>query len=418
VKACWTFAFWLCLLGASAPAQVLRSAELNGDLSRGQARQLIAAQFKAAESQPEPTCAVELYKVRYWSTGLKGERTLLSGLVALPVMSRPKGLVVFMHGTTVVRENVPSRVHYGGSECPEGLFAVAAFASGGYAMVAPDYIGQGDSAGPHPYMMGPINAASGIDLIKAAREFAASKKRSLGEKLFVTGYSEGGGNAMWLARNLMEGVEPSMQLTSAAPISGPYDLSGAQTQAMLASQTGLTDVAARLFFMADFAYSLFQCDGAPPLDQIFTPSVASYVPIVFGRDLATDELYVKQLGLKGLQLGTFRSVRRILADSFKTAIDKKDRTNAGVAALYANDCYDWKPSAPLYMAGLPGDNFVVFQNTRNALAAMRKQGAGKDMVNAYGYDRKGLNHLNGIAPLLALVRKFFDGGFSAVPTSD
>lgn len=396
-------------------SQTLRSAEKFGELTRADARRLGATFFKQSPSTPEATHTVELYRVRYWSTGLKGERTLLSGLVALPITSTKKGLVVFMHGTTVIRTNVPSYMTLDGSTAPEALVAVLTFASGGYALAAPDYLGQGDSEGGHPYAMGTLNAASGIDLIKAARQLAESKNRRVPKDVFVTGYSEGGANAMWLARKLMEGAEPSIQVAKAAPVSGPYDLTGAQAKAMLARQTSLTDVAARLFFLAYMGYSMVQCFGGPPLDSIFTPSFASYVPVVFRRDLATDDEYAKQLMGKGLQLGTLVSVGRILTPSFKDALATVDRKNAAVEILAANDCTDWSPTRPTLLVGLTSDNMVVYQNTRNALAKMRTRGVGPDLVNACGIRTKGLDHITAMPVLMTYVRKFFDEGFDAVP---
>lgn len=406
----------LALLAFSpAYAQTLDSFQATGEITRGNARQVMAAEFKKAAFEPTPTCSVELYKVRYWSTGLKGERTLLSGLVALPRDSKPKGMVVFMHGTTAVRDNVPSRMTLTSGYSPEALFAVVGLACGGYVLAAPDYLGQGDSPGPHPYVLGKVNAQSGIDIIRAARELAAQKKRTIGSNLYVTGYSEGGGNAMWLARRLMEGAEPSMTLTAAAPISGPYDLTGAQAKAMLERQTSVEDVALRLFFIGYYAYSVAQCYGELKLDTVFVPSFASYLPTVFGRDFPNDQQYVEQLAWKGLQLGSLLSVARVLTPTFKTALASGDRTNAAMEPLYANDCYDWTPSKPLYLLGIPGDNLVVFDNTRNAMAAMRKRGVGGEIANSYGLKTKGLNHLNAIAPLLVWVRRFLDEGFAGVP---
>lgn len=410
---------WL-LVGTAltSQAQVLQKADLVDEWTRGEARTGIAKGFKMAENQPDPICAVELYQVKYWSTGVTGEKTLLSGLVALPIMSKCKGLVAFMHGTTAVRDNVPSRMRYDGQWSYETWLVVLALGNGGYAVAAPDYIGQGDSPGVHPYVLGSVNAASGIDILKAAKELAEQKHRAVGSKLYVTGYSEGGSNAMWLARKIEEANDPSLVLTAAAPVSGPYDLSGAQADGMLATQTSLMDVAVRLFFMSYFAYGLNKNYNAPPLEDVFIPSYATYVPVVFGRDFTIDNDYVKQLAVKGVQLGTFRSVGRVLTDPLKKAIAAKDKSNPVVEAMLEQDCIDWSPKAPLYLLGIPGDNMVVFQNTRNAIAAMRKRGLTRDRVNYHALDTKGLNHLNACGPLMSWVRRYFDEGFTGVPLDD
>jgi hypothetical protein len=213
----------------------------------------------------------------------------------------------------------------------------------------------------------------------------------------------------------MERADPDLELAKAAPVSGPYDLTGAQARAMLARQTSLTDVAARLFFLAYMGYSMEQCFGTPRLDTIFVPSYASYIPVVFQRDFDTDDEYAKQLMGKGLQLGTLVSVARVLTPGFKEALANVDRKNAAVEILAANDCIDWSPNRPMLLVGLTSDSLVVYDNTRNALATMRKRGVGADRVRACPIRTKGLNHITAMPVLMTYVRKFFDGGFDAVP---
>src|SRR5690606_12029813 len=103
---------------------------------------------------------------------------------------------------------------------------MVAFASGGYAIAMPDYIGQGDHTGGHPYPANVTNSFAGMDLIKPAREVARRNNLTIGSSLYVTGYSEGGGVAMAQVRELERSNDPLHRVTAAAPASGPYDLSG------------------------------------------------------------------------------------------------------------------------------------------------------------------------------------------------
>ncbi len=54
--------------------------------------------------------------------------------------------------------------------------------------------------------------------------------------MYVTGYSEGGGNALWLGRILEEPGHEDMQPTLMAPMSGNYDMTGAMAQSLIVMQ--------------------------------------------------------------------------------------------------------------------------------------------------------------------------------------
>ena len=100
--------------------------------------------------------SIDCYRVQY-AIGPDGKVVQLSGLLALPRGVAPRRLVSFQHGTTTTRSAVPSQ--------PDGtgLAAAIVFAGNGYALVAPDYPGLGESAGRHPYYVadeiGPAVAA-------------------------------------------------------------------------------------------------------------------------------------------------------------------------------------------------------------------------------------------------------------------
>jgi len=376
------------------------------------AQRAIKQRFAKSDIQPIIRSGATLYKVRYRSTDVKGNPVTLSGLVVFPDQKIPLGMIVYMHGTTSVYKDVPSNCGPGSVWSPESWNAVLAYATGGYEMVAPDYLGLGDNPGVHPYAMGRANAVSAIDLLSAAKELRSKLNRVPGRRLLVTGYSEGGGLAMWLTRILEESKDPDHVVTMAAPVSGPYDLSGAQTDAILANQSSLLDVVLRAYFIAYFGLSLEKVYDVVNLDQVFVPSFASYIPIVFARQGENET--VKQLGIKALELGAFTSIKRLLTPATYSFLRNRTASNPIVEKLLENDCTAWTPRAPLFLLGLRADNVVVFQNTINTVKAMRKLGVGADRLNFHGVTQKGLNHLNATAPLFAIVRKFFDRGYPGV----
>lgn len=362
---------------------------------------------------PTTSPAIDVYRVKYRSRGLNGKPVILSGMVALPKGGAPKGTVIFYHGTTSDPTYVPSR--YNCTDSPEEVqHATIDFCSGGYAVFAPDYLGLGDGPGFHPYPLGSINCWSGIDMIEAGRALAAKLNFSIGEHLFVTGYSEGGAVAMWAIRMLDHSTQYS--LTAGAPLSGPYDLSGSQMKLLLSNQSSPLNLAAIIFFGSYFAISIQK--NFPEYDinlaDYFAPSFASYVPIVFGRKY-NDDQRAKALAVKALQEGALRSMKTLLTKSFLTAVKAVDPSDPLVGQTLANNCYDWSPKTPTYLVHLFNDTMVAPANSTVALTTMRARGVGSDILKSYTITQKGLTHITAAAPATALARRFFDSGFSGVP---
>ncbi len=106
---------------------------------------------------PGATYDVVNYKIVYATVDARGRPDTASGLITLPTnrnLRYPIG--VYMHGTVSNREAVPSRPVSGAQLLTSERILTAALATNGYIVVAPDYIGLGDSEGFHPY----VHAAS------------------------------------------------------------------------------------------------------------------------------------------------------------------------------------------------------------------------------------------------------------------
>ena len=179
--------------------------------------------------------SINLYRVVYNTIGQNGESETVSGGVYIPQMdvNKIKGVVLFFHPTFFAKSSVSS---YN----PQGRVnsALAAlFASSGYVVLAPDYIGMGiNKHQVHPYVIYPqVNAADGLSILATFRQMAGALNLSIANKtlpLFVSGYSEGSSYALWFSRlyqenqNFQHKVDNlNYQLRMVAPISGAYDLS-------------------------------------------------------------------------------------------------------------------------------------------------------------------------------------------------
>lgn len=361
-----------------------------------------AEEAKWAPGLPLALSAVDYYKVTYASTNFKGAPTTVTGLLLIPKAGAPKGLIVYFHGTTSDRRFSPSRYHGWNSNLE--VDAVAAdFATAGYAVAVPDYLGLGDSPDIHPYPWGDVNSHSGIDMISPARDLASKVNEPIGKRLYITGYSEGGAVAMWAIRLLEEAGMPA---DLAAPMSGAYDLSGVTARFTVEDPPDLEDLAIRLYLLGYAGYSA-EANLGLKLNGYFVPSFASYVPYLFSKGIS-DESIAAKLFQKGLQVGALQSIRRVLTHRFKEALSKGDTTDPFMAELAKNNCYDWTPHTRMLLPYLTTDLVVAPENTVEAVNAMRSHLSDQELVRAFPIENARLDHISAAPVAMLAARRFFD----------
>ena len=173
-------------------------------------------------------------KLQYTTKGVFGEERKVSGLIFMPQVApdKIKGVVLFFHPTLLSKYNVPS---YNLTH-PENILLASLFATQGYIVAAPDYIGMGDDMSvPHPYMVYPkANTDDGLSMLNALRTYLNNnnilKNKPL--NLFITGYSEGGGYSLWFSNyaqnntNYIDNLKTeNYNLKATVASAGAYDLS-------------------------------------------------------------------------------------------------------------------------------------------------------------------------------------------------
>jgi len=365
---------------------------------------------KAFGTSVSPTARpLDLYKINYRSTDEKNNSVVLSGLVVLPRGGAPNGLVIFNHGTIVNSEFAPSR--FTGKENKSGAeVPTLAFASGGYAVVMPDYLGLGDDKGAHPYPLGALNSLSAVDIIEPARYLAAQQNTPVGARLFVTGYSEGGAVAMWTVRDLEKKSGAIYNVSAAAPASGPYDLSGTTRNWLLASPTDDEAFVTRLYLTAYMAYYFHKSSGVK-LTEYFKPAMALTVSLNFKGNISDEDLIVR-LAVAAALMRPEKSLANVLKSSLVQALETLDTSEPAIRAMQKSDCYDWSPRTKILLISLVGDKVVDPANTEKTFQTMRRRGVGADLLRRYEIKDTSLTHLTAMAPAMAQARRFFDGKFA------
>jgi len=342
----------------------------------------------------------EVLKVNYFSPNSPSGFKRLSGALFLPKDHTPRGLVVFFHGTSVMDAEVPSRFP------ASSMAAALPFLGQGFAVAMPDFVGQGDSTGRHPYPLGSINAWAGIDFVPVAREVAQLRGMPVGTNLFISGYSEGGAVAMWGARLAQERPQPGVRVQAAAPISGPYDLTGVTAQSMISDQSNPIWRAARVFLVAYIGYSAVQWVPGTQLADLYVPSFASYVPLAFETS-KSDEDIMERLVVKAVEIRPVaKSIRPIVQPSFLTALQSGDLTNPVIRTLAANNCYDWTPRVPIRLIALSKDYLVSPENTTKTIRTMRGRGVPESLVDSVLLPDD-LTHITGMPKCAKIAADYF-----------
>ncbi|MFN7171611.1 MAG: hypothetical protein ACK4P3_02325 [Fimbriimonadaceae bacterium] len=366
---------------------------------------------------PIPQENIVLTRVVYTTRGIDGSRQEVSGLIAMPASGAPKGVVIYYHGTTADRNYVPSRFQVSTMQPAEVASASAAFAGGGYAVLMPDYLGLGVNQTVHPYPLASVNWRAGVDMLPAVTQISTDNRLPLGSQLYVSGYSEGGAVAMWAAMELDRQSPRGFRYVSAAPLSGPYDLTGAQMPFMTREIKNLETLGATVYFLSYVGYSGYANQGFN-LSDYFVPSFASYIPVVFGRSLS-DEAYARELMVKAAELGAFTSIERLMQPPFFRAMQEGAVDNPFSKLMQQNNCFDWTPQRPLFLFCIENDTMVDPQNTYHAIRAMRARGVTDQTMGFHiGSSNLKLNHATAQPSAVALARQFFDVGLARVPTTE
>ena len=386
-----TLSLLFLALAAALPAQELVSWTLLGSKTQ----QEVAVQF----GLPIIQYGVRYYKVTYTSPDLSGAQDTLSGLVVVPdndLKVYPR--LVYQHGTSSSKENVPSR--YGQPGGGEGDVAVF-FASMGFASLAPDYLGLGDSKGFHPYVHAASQTWVALDMLHAFDSLQAQINVHTNEQLFVTGYSQGGHAAMALHREIETVPATGLAVTAAAHLSGPYSI-GEVMRDFILSDT--------VYFYPGYipntllSYQTVYGNLFDEIEEAFRQPYAALVEQFYTGDLNLGDLNNQLIDMLILNEGACRPTR-MLQDSVKQVV-ATDPDHPVNLALRDNNVYQWAPQAPTRIYYCQADDQVPFANSLVALDTMLAYGAAD--IDAIDLN-PAANHVECVEPALLNALVFFLG---------
>jgi dienelactone hydrolase len=353
-----------------------------------------------------PVCSVDVYQLEYETIGGQGEVTTASAALMIPTGSDPtcqgpQPIVLYAHGKRNLESfniaDLNSASNY------EGLLLAVVLAAHGYIVVAPNYAGYDTSTlGYHPYLNADQQSKDMMDALTAAHTAFAATNSADNQKLFVTGYSQGGYVAMATHRALEAAGIP---VTASAPMSGPYALSafadavfmgevegGAPEHfVMLASsyQHAYGDLYSNPTEVFESKYAsgiesllpnttgvgALVAQGRLPGDALFSstppaPELASITPATTPENLAP--VFALGFGTDNLVTNSYRL--NYLQDALSAPDGGFPNTTTGLPpvspastlrqALKNNDLRNWSPAAPVLLCAGNEDPDVFYLNTQ------------------------------------------------------
>jgi len=300
------------------------------------------------------------YRVLYRTVDADGQPVRASGLVAFPSGGpRRLRLVSYDHGTSNFKRDVPSTFGLDkAGDGIEGRWSAELFASAGFAVAEPDYVGMGAGPGRPQYEVAASEVSASADLLRAAWQIARDRGDTLASGVLVTGFSQGGAAAMALGRALQQGAYPGLRVAALAPMSGPYDLIGAEVPGMFNGQVN----AGSAVYLTGYALTAWN-----PLYHLYAEP----------RD-AFRQPYASRIA--GLFDGyhTYQQISQALPptmrDLYTPGYLRLLRHPAGALrrALIANStCAGWTPQVPVRLYAARGDKTVTQVNALHCLQAIR-----------------------------------------------
>ncbi len=337
----------------------------------------------------KPQYGIDIYRIKYETIDPKGLKTFTTGVMVVPKdVNKPLPIASYQHGTVMKRTNAPS---YQSRELFIGMILSA---SGAYVSMMSDYLGLGDGPGIHPYLHAATEASACVDMLRAGKNILAEEGITLNDQLFLFGYSQGGHATMALHRVLEQGHRLEFTVTAAAPMAGPYDLSGTQLEIILET-TPYPDPSYLPFFLYGYnnVYEIY-----PTLDSIFIDPYNKTLATMFDGEGLFDIGEVNKL-MPNSQIPN-EIIRPDVLNNF--IVDKEHPLRR---AMKENDVYDWVPIAPIKMYHCDGDKRVDFRNAEVAFESFQEKGVTNvELINTL----PGGNHETCLLPTMLQAKAWFD----------
>ena len=214
----------------------------------------------------------------------------------------------------------------------------------------PDYIGLGKGDKSHLYQHSNSEADAAIDMYFAVQQLNAELNQKTSEQLYLTGYSQGGHACLATHKKLQE-TFPEIKITASSPMSGSYDMSGAQSSVMFSP---FPDPAYLPYLLMSYneVYNITDDNTS----SLFIAPYDTIIPNIYMGELDLFEInnYLPEIPVD--------VVHPYLVDEYLNNPNFKFKL-----ALEENNLIDWKTDVPTQFCYCDGDKRVLKENSIKAL---------------------------------------------------
>ncbi|MFK7798242.1 MAG: alpha/beta hydrolase family protein [Aureispira sp.] len=336
---------------------------------------------------------VAVYEVIYAMPWHDGTPIKASGLYYVPkesatIISKKKKreateghpMLCYHHGTQIRKYR---KVKLGGEKA-----ICVGFATDGYLVARPDYMGLGKGERNHLYHHVETQAGASIYLLRAIETINKELHIQQNDQLFITGYSQGGHVTLSFQKTVQESYAEEFKVTASAPMSGAYDLGGVQEGTMFKpySHPGYLPY---LIFSYNEIYNLYN----DPTELLISP-YDSVLPTVYNGEHSMN--YINGL------------LPEVPKDMLQPTMVKRYLEEPDFPfkkALKENSVHDWKPEQPVLFCYCEADEQVNYQNSIVAYERMKELGAENLRLKRVN---KHLGHVDCAAFAVMHTKLFFD----------
>ena len=299
---------------------------------------------------------ISVNRITYQTTLQDGSTVTASGVVYLPSQlnapNKQYPLLSLQHPTAFTNAEAPSGSNFASISFSYSLY----FATQGYVVACPDYIGYGSSGElPHNYEHRQTLAQATVDMLLATKTFLESKGQVWNKRIFMAGYSEGGYATLSTQQLIEESYADELPLSGSICGAGPYAMSAFFNYITHNSTVG--GVANQLYAWETLSYNRIYGLNKP---------VSYYFKSPYAEQLAKS-------------LDNARSITssfdKICTDQFRA--DVLNASSDFGKALADNDLTNWKTQITTRLIHSEQDEYIPYLTSQQTYTALRQRGSSK-----------------------------------------
>lgn len=231
---------------------------------------------------------VTYYSITY-RTIYDGKQINSRGLLLLPDDMDTTFLIAYYHGTQIpvnlslfYESKFETPSNYGGESDHflETRDIALAWASAGFAVFLPDYIGFGITTNKeHPYLAYDELFKCNIDGLLAVKQFFSQHGIAYDNRLFLAGWSQGGGACLSSHKFIQEQYASDFTVVASSGLAGPYNFKGFIDDILSKKDEEL--LTNNIFSWGLYSLNKFSPELKRPTDQLYSYPVYDQYAAIF-----------------------------------------------------------------------------------------------------------------------------------------